>query len=76
MIRTSCANHLHTVYSYYEGQLTPISENDVEGEVYTPQITVTEAAEKVLKSPFFFIWLYCSVHFFVSETISTYAISS
>lgn len=40
-------NHLHTVFSYYEGQLTTISENDVEDEVQAPQIRVTEAAEKV-----------------------------
>ncbi|TKY48332.1 N-acetyltransferase protein [Spatholobus suberectus] len=32
---------------YYEGQLTPISEIDVEDEVKTQQIRVTEAAEKV-----------------------------
>lgn len=32
---------------YYEGQLTSISENDVDDKVHTPQITVTEAAEKV-----------------------------
>ncbi|CAK8534585.1 unnamed protein product [Lathyrus sativus] len=32
---------------YYEGQLTPISENDVDDKVHTPQIKVTEAAEKV-----------------------------
>lgn len=45
---TSCINHLlHTVCSYYEGQLTSISENDVDDKVHTPQITVTEAAEKV-----------------------------
>lgn len=46
--RTSCINHLlHTVCSYYEGQLTPISENDVEDKEHTPQVRVTEAAEKV-----------------------------
>ncbi|XP_027365798.1 RNA cytidine acetyltransferase 1 isoform X1 [Abrus precatorius] len=32
---------------YYEGQLTPISEIDVEDEVQAPQVRVTEAAEKV-----------------------------
>ncbi|KAK7318525.1 hypothetical protein RJT34_03228 [Clitoria ternatea] len=32
---------------YYEGQLTPISEIDVEDEVLVPQVKVTEAAEKV-----------------------------
>nr|XP_027191121.1 RNA cytidine acetyltransferase 1 isoform X2 [Cicer arietinum] len=32
---------------YYEGQLTPISENDVEDKEHTPQVRVTEAAEKV-----------------------------
>ncbi|KAJ1412894.1 tRN [Sesbania bispinosa] len=31
---------------YYEGQLTPISEIDVEDEVQAPQVRVTEAAEK------------------------------
>ncbi|KAK7358902.1 hypothetical protein VNO77_00843 [Canavalia gladiata] len=32
---------------YYEGQLTPISEIDVEDEVQAPRVRVTEAAEKV-----------------------------
>ncbi|CAJ2676937.1 unnamed protein product [Trifolium pratense] len=32
---------------YFEGQLTPISENDVDDKVDTPRIRVTEAAEKV-----------------------------
>ncbi|KAL2342979.1 hypothetical protein Fmac_004264 [Flemingia macrophylla] len=32
---------------YYEGQLTPISEVDVEDEVQAPQVRITEAAEKV-----------------------------
>ncbi|TKY57778.1 N-acetyltransferase protein [Spatholobus suberectus] len=32
---------------YYEGQITPISEIDVEDEVQAPQIRVIEAAEKV-----------------------------
>lgn len=36
-----------TVCSYYEGQLTPISEIDVEDEVQAPRVRVTEAAEKV-----------------------------
>ncbi|KAJ1398597.1 tRN [Sesbania bispinosa] len=31
---------------YYEGQLTPISEIDVEDEVQAPRVRVTEAAEK------------------------------
>jgi hypothetical protein len=45
---TSGINHsLHTICSYFEGQLTPISENDVDDKVDTPQIRVTEAAEKV-----------------------------
>ncbi|PNY15591.1 UPF0202 plant-like protein [Trifolium pratense] len=33
--------------NYFEGQLTPISENDVDDKVDTPRIRVTEAAEKV-----------------------------
>ncbi|RVX21410.1 RNA cytidine acetyltransferase 1 [Vitis vinifera] len=32
---------------YFEGQLTPISEIDVENTVETPHVRVTEAAEKV-----------------------------
>ncbi|KAJ4970584.1 hypothetical protein NE237_003683 [Protea cynaroides] len=32
---------------YYEGQLTPISENDVENVVENPYVRVTDAAEKV-----------------------------
>ncbi|GAU44634.1 hypothetical protein TSUD_379130 [Trifolium subterraneum] len=32
---------------YFEGQLTPISEMDVEPEIQAPRVTVSEAAEKV-----------------------------
>ncbi|OIW18193.1 hypothetical protein TanjilG_31313 [Lupinus angustifolius] len=32
---------------YYEGQLTPISEMDIEDKVQPPRVRVTEAAEKV-----------------------------
>ena len=35
------------VCSYYEGQLTSISEMDIEDEVQAPRVRVTEAAEKV-----------------------------
>lgn len=45
--RTSSINHFVTVCSYYEGQLTSISEIDVEDEGKTPRVRVTEAAEKV-----------------------------
>lgn len=38
---------LVTLCRYYEGQLTPISEIDVEDDVRDPQISVAEAAEKV-----------------------------
>ena len=36
-----------TVCRYYEGQLAPISEVDLENNLATPQVRVTEAAEKV-----------------------------
>ena len=39
--------YITTLCSYYEGQLTPISEIDVEDEVQAPPVRVTEAAEKV-----------------------------
>ncbi|KAJ8768500.1 hypothetical protein K2173_022593 [Erythroxylum novogranatense] len=32
---------------YYEGQLTPISEEDFENDIEGPQVRITEAAEKV-----------------------------
>lgn len=47
LCRTSSINHLLIVYSYYEGQLTPISEIDIEDEMQAPRIRVTEAAERV-----------------------------
>lgn len=64
MLSRTCINYLHTICSYYEGQLSLISEIDVEDEVQAPRIRVTEAAEKVcyFYGPFF-IGLYCSVHF-------------
>lgn len=36
-----------TVCSYYEGQITRISEINVEDKVQAPRLRVTEAAEKV-----------------------------
>jgi hypothetical protein len=47
LCRASPINHLHAIYSYYEGQLTPFSEIDVEDEMQAPRIRVTEAAERV-----------------------------
>lgn len=35
------------VCRYYEGQFTSISEMDVEDELETPEVRLTEAAEKV-----------------------------
>ncbi|KAJ1420970.1 WD40/YVTN repeat-like-containing domain superfamily [Sesbania bispinosa] len=42
---------------YYEGQLTPISEMNVEDEVQAPQVRVTEAAEKMLGKDSLDFWL-------------------
>jgi len=36
-----------TACSYYEGQLIPISEIDVEDKVQAPRVRVTEAAKQV-----------------------------
>lgn len=48
-------NYNLTVYRYYEGQLTPISEVDFENNEDSPQIRVTEAAEQVhSKNPAWF----------------------
>lgn len=38
---------IFTTYRYYEGQFASISEVDAESDEETPQIRVTEAAEKV-----------------------------
>lgn len=70
MLSRTCINYLHTICSYYEGQLSLISEIDVEDEVQAPRIRVTEAAEKVcyFYGPFFYRFvLFCS---FPSQKVS------
>lgn len=49
---------LQSLFSrYFEGQLTPISELDADNAQETPQVRVTEAAEKVhwFPSPYFLL---------------------